>query len=1046
MRYRFQNTYISFFACISVLFVSYAQEDSSFLEIIQKIQELEKNKDPKCYATANRLEDFMYGTPLEENARNFKIEIQKELILYLKKQGSLEAKANNDKVIKAKYLLPVINSLSSFGKNRTGSFLYKFDNKFIEILKKDFDQYSSISYVYRSLLSVEQDALFFPTNDLLSFDKESIPLVNDYVNLVTLVTLKIADNIARNKNLQYITKELIKDSWILVLQQSKKNKKPISIAYLKPNNTIKITNSNHDVIKAVIKQKIASYQKYNQVNASVFLRNVQVYFARQKWPIDSVGSTTLKNYYLESLIQFTNALWKQSESYAIKKNHLLIRVDDVQSALYNFLPSYTNAFEDVTFFPNNQKEKITLESYDLDSFRDSGFHWNLLKYSLADLDKQPLKSLDPNAAELMVEGIAQMGVLALRLAGIYSQENQKKVLDTQDITQGFKQIQSLIDSYNSFAPDTKKTNINSSTSHSEKTYGFEEVNNKTNLHFEHKSADWLNRLIRSYTTSYKEQKIKLAIPPAFGGSGIACEDINGDGLIDVLLLGGFGNKLFLNSEKGNYFKDVTDISNINNWNNQLNSFGEPRQPIIADFNNDGTQDIFITYVNDRHKLYKNIDGTHFEDVSQSANLGGENAVAGPATALDYDNDGLLDIFIGYFGNYIEGTLPILSRDNQNGMPNKLFRNLGNFVFEEIPFTQNTTANSGWTQAIGHTDINQDGLQDIIVGNDFGVNKYYLNSNTGLFKEVSKQLGTDKPSYSMNVGITDLNRDLYPDFYISNIVVMQKDEKYVNPNQDTQMKFDPQKMANIRTIEANDLFLSSVKNNSLNNYNLSTNVGRGYSATGWSWDADFFDYDNDGDEDLYCLNGMNDFSVYSAENPFYFEREERSKTVTYAESNREKNVFFVNDGGELINKASELGVDINSNARSAAYFDYDNDGDLDIIVNNYHDSANMLENKNSNTNNWIKIKLIGDPKVKINRDAIGSSMVLNSKNHKNIWREIHSTTGYLSVHPKVQHFGLGKDTSVNVEIRWSNGERYDIKNLKANISYEISYPNQIRIIQ
>lgn len=141
--------------------------------------------------------------------------------------------------------------------------------------------------------------------------------------------------------------------------------------------------------------------------------------------------------------------------------------------------------------------------------------------------------------------------------------------------------------------------------------------------------------------------------------------------------------------------------------------------------------------------------------------------------------------------------------------------------------------------MGHADINQDGLQDLIIGNDFGVNKYYYNSPSGTFKEVSKQLKTDKPSYTMNVGITDINGDLFPDFYISNIVVMQKDEKYVSPNTTTTMKFDRDKMTRIRTLEANDLFISEVENNSLKSFNLSTNVGRGYAATGWSWDADFF---------------------------------------------------------------------------------------------------------------------------------------------------------------------------------------------------------------
>jgi len=1017
-----------------------AQEASSISEIISKIQELEKKKDPKCYATANRLEDFMYGTPLEEDARNLKIEIQKEIILILKEKGTAKVNESKSNNITKEQLKPIIESISNYKIDADGNYRYQLSKQSIIVLKKDMDQYSSVSYGYRSLLSVEQDLLYIPEASLLSFDDEALQYVNNYINIITLVALKIADNTARNANQNSISKKTLKDSFVKVFNKSKAIEKKIetdSSKKITPSNF----NSNSVVIDEIIKQKIASYEVYNQLASSVFLRNVQVYFAKQKWPVDNTISSELKNYYLESLILFTNEFIKLSNGNAVKDGNSLIRVSNVQTALNSFLPSTINSFEDVTYFPNNLEEKISIESYDLDAFRDSGFHWRILSYSLADLNDSRLKSIDPIAAELLVEGIAMMGVLVLRMAGINSHNENKTVLDNQDINHSFIKIQALINSYDFDAVPNKETQISSAINTSGNTNSFEIFNEKAQIDFEHKSSDWLNRLIRSYTTSYAEGVIKLAIPPAFGGSGVACEDINNDGLIDVLLLGGFGNKLFLNSSEG-VFKDITEISKINKWNEDNSSYGEPRQPIIADFNNDGTQDIFISYVNENHRMLKNIDGKQFEDVSEQTNLGGDNSVAGPATAFDYNNDGLLDIFIGYFGNYVEGVLPTLSRDNQNGMPNKLFKNTGNFVFEEVSFTNDSSSNSGWTQALGHSDINQDGLQDIIVGNDFGVNKYFLNSSDGVFTEVSKELGTDKPSYTMNVGIADLNKDLFPDFYISNIVVMQKDEKYVSPNSETTMKFDPDKMANIRTVEANDLFLSQVTKNQLVNFKLSSNVGRGYSSTGWSWDADFFDYDNDGDVDLYCLNGMNDFSVYSSENPFYFERKEESKTISYAPSSREKNVFFVNDGGELINKAAALGTDLNSNARSASYFDFDEDGDLDIIINNYHEKATLLRNNLSKDNNWVKVKLVGDPEAAINRDAIGSTIILNSENHKNLWREIHSTTGYLSVHPKQQHFGVGTDEKVNLEIRWSNGESFILKNLSVNSSFEITYPDKI----
>ncbi len=1018
-----------------------AQKNASVSEIISKIQALEQHKDPKCYATANRLEDFMYGTPLDEEARNFKISIQKELIYYLKEKSSQLAERDRSEKITAQQLNEVLAEISDYTTSKSGDYLYKLSTGTITIAKRDFDQYSSVSYGYRSLLSVEQDLLMFSESNLRSFNAEALQTANSYINLITLVTLKIADINARKANELTITTKRLSDTWQLILNESKNKNAIVKSKYPSAITSTKAASLNHNVlVKEIISQKLASYEKYNQLSESVFLRNIQVYFARQKWPIDPTTSNELRNYYLESLIQFSSELLKRSDEVALNENAALIRVNHVQQALIPFLPSLTNTFEDVTFFPNSIDQKVKIESYDLDSFRDSGFHWRILGYAFDDLKTKEMRSLDPNAAEQFVEGIAQMGVLVLRLAGEYSHKNQKTVIDQEDLKQAFIQIQHLIDTYD-YNASAKDATVITSASNKAISSGFADVTNDVNILFEHKSSDWLNRLIRGYTVLSSEGVIKLSIPPAFGGSGVACEDINDDGLIDVLLLGGFGNKLFLNTKDGT-FKDITENSGINNWNNETKSFGEVRQPIIADFDNNGTQDIFISYVNDTHHIYSNQGEGNFDDRTETANLGGENAVVGPATAFDYNNDGLLDIFIGYFGNYVAGQLPNLSRNSQNGAPNKLFKNLGDFKFIEVPFTTSTSGNNGWTQALGHADIDQDGWQDVIVGNDFGVNEYYRNNQNGTFSEVSKKLGTDKPSYTMNVGITDLNGDLHPDFYISNIVVMQKDEKYVSPNAETQMKFDPKKMANIRTVEANDLFISTRDKNNLTTYSLSKNVGRGYAATGWSWDADFFDFDNDGDEDLYCLNGMNDFSVYSSENPFYFELEEESKTIRYAESSRERNVFFVNENGQLINHAEDLGADLYSNARSASYLDYDDDGDLDILINNYHEPATLLENKLDKTNNWIKIKLIGDAQNRINRDAIGSSLVVRDVNGLKLWREIHSTTGYLSVHPKQQHFGLGKATEVSVDLLWSNGEKYTVPGLKANKSYNIAYPNII----
>jgi hypothetical protein len=253
-----------------------------------------------------------------------------------------------------------------------------------------------------------------------------------------------------------------------------------------------------------------------------------------------------------------------------------------------------------------------------------------------------------------------------------------------------------------------------------------------------------------------------------------------------------------------------------------------------------------------------------------------------------------------------------------------------------------------------------------------------------------------------------------------------------------MRFDPDKLANLRVVEANDLFLSGQTSDGEASYTLSDRVGRGYSSTGWSWDADFFDADNDGDDDLYVLNGMNEFAVYSSENPYYTDPLDNERRNVYIPVQaKESNVFFVNEGGRLQNASEGSGLDLLGNSRSAAYLDFDRDGDLDVVVNNYHGPAVFYRNDADRLgNNWLALTLIGDVSKGSPLDAIGARVIFTTLNGTRLWREVHGTIGYMSVHPKELHVGLGSETAVSAEIRWPNGEITRIDRLEANRRYRV----------
>ena len=1022
MRFRF----LILVTCLGLAETAAAQVET----IVKSIGDLESVRDPKCYATASRLEDFIYGTPLDVSARVEKIGLQKRLILPIWKQASTDDPSGP---ISAAALAPLLQAAVPAKETSDGSWNVSLPaGGTIRISARDLRQYGSVAYALRAILAVQQDALLQNIR-LTPLDPAAIDSFKKWLDLVTLAALQDADAASRQAGRRDMDAATLRRSWQRVTGPAPAVPAPTATAAA----AARPEAERFATIRAVVAKKLQAFEAYNSLSMPVFLRNLQVYMARHMWPSDAEEGKAFKDAFTEIMVAWTSDVLLESDKRARKARHPFIRVEDVHAALQLYEPHELNQYEDCIYFPLLPKgERVVIEAYDLDSFRDPGIHWLYLSEVLNDPDYKGSLEPDPFAAELLTEGVAQFGVLVLRIAGQIAEKEEVERLSPKHLTSALQDIQRRLDKHASMpAPRPGRSAIASATRLPPPAGSkyFTDVSAASGIDFEHRMSDWLSRFIRSYTVS-EGNTVRLAVPPTFGGGGVAAEDIDEDGDIDVLILSGTGNALYLNDGKGR-FADVAAKAGLA-WRRPDGRGGEPRQPIIADFDNDGRQDILVTYVDDDHRIYRNLGDAKFEDLTAKAGLGGKGLVGGPATALDFDRDGLLDLYVGYFGDYIRGELPTLSRRNTNALPDRLFRNRGNFVFEDVT-AGSGVANPGWAQSVGHLDFDGDGWEDLICGNDFGVNAWYRNLGNGRFQDVSASLGTDKPSYTMNVGITDLNRDGFPDVYISNIVTMDKDEKYVLPDPKTRMKFNPQKMANMRVVEANDLFVSSAAGGKLSRYDQSTAVGRGYRSTGWAWDADFFDFDLDGDDDLYVANGMNEYAVYSSVNPYLTDPKGVPTNAIMPVAEKEMNVFFVNRGGRLVEESEKSGTNLLGNSRSVAYLDMDADGDLDMILNNFNSPAHVYRNDaGGNGNHWLKVRLVGDPQKGVSRDAIGAQLIVDTKNNRNLWREVFSTIGYLSVHPKEQHFGLGADTQATVTVVWPGGAREVYRDLAVDRSYRI----------
>jgi hypothetical protein len=1005
--------------------------------ILDAIAALEGRRDPKCFATASRLEDFMYGTPLSPEARERKIERQRA---FVSRAWDTAASTSPDSVAEdaARAALSAIVDVRPLQDG--GWSVIPADTAVppITIDPTDLRQYGSVAYSLRTLLSVQQDAILGLAGERPPLAPAALDAFVRHLDIVSLASLFLADQEARLTDSATVEAAMIDRAWNALLPEIEEPAPSAAVSAPPPADA-------PSVFADLVGRKISAYQAYNQVSNVLFLRNLQVYFARQPWPSEAEEGAAIRTLFQDLLIRFTIDLIARADTRAALENSAVITLPVLRAELDRVMPHEVNEYEDVIYYPHlPADQRIVIEAYDLDAFRDGGIHWRVIQWALESGELDDLREPDPFAAELVAEGVAQLGVLVLRIAGRLSQEDGAQFLRTTDIQAAAVEVQRLL-AADVEAAKTAGTSwsglaVSAPSDETFDTAFFTDVTQAVGVDAVHRTADWLSRRIRSYTP--KEGNVaNIVIPPAFGGGGIAAADLDGDGDDDLVVLSGAGNRVYENL--GGRLKDVTEASGVAWLRPADKTPAEPRQPIVADFDNDGHRDLVITYVDDDHRIYRNTgEGLVFEDVTERAGLGGRGAVAGPATALDFDRDGLLDLYIGYFGDFVRGALPTLARHNANGTPNQLFHNLGGFRFENVTAGSGVD-DSGWTQAVGHADFDGDGWQDLISGNDFGVNHYYRNNGDGTFTDVSELIGTSKPSYTMNIGIADLNRDRIPDFYISNIVTMDKDQKYVLPSERTRMRFDPDSMANMRVVEANDLFVSGPGSGGLPRYELSQAIGRGRSSTGWAWDADFFDFDNDGDDDLYCVNGMNEFALYSSEHPYYTDPEGNAREVVVPVSDRESNVFFVNQGGRLHNASEASGADLLGNSRSVAYFDLEGDGDLDMAVNNYHGPVVIYRNNaESLGRNWLKVRLIGDPAQGVTRDAIGTVILLDSTTHRNQWRMVASTTGYLSVHPATQHFGLGSDEEALVTVVWPTGATTRVGPVTANQTIEIEMPEPL----
>ncbi|WP_298532338.1 VCBS repeat-containing protein [uncultured Algibacter sp.] len=559
------------------------------------------------------------------------------------------------------------------------------------------------------------------------------------------------------------------------------------------------------------------------------------------------------------------------------------------------------------------------------------------------------------------------------------------------------------------------------------------------LSSESSTITFSNSIIENDTLNY------FNFPFLYLGSGVSAGDINNDGLTDLYFTGNLvSNKLYLN--KGNLkFEDITESAGITGDSRWYSG------TTMADVNNDGYLDIYLSVSgksgNSTNQLYINNKNNTFTE--QAAKYGiADSSKSIQSTFFDYNNDGLLDLFVANYPNVLvsQGNMYYKRFMDLNKFEDSghLYRNNGDNTFSDVT-TDAGVQNFGLTLGLIASDFNNDGNTDLYLSNDFNVPDYfYLNNGDGTFSEVSGETSRQTSMFGMGIDASDFNNDGLTDFL--QVDMTPGDYKRSKTNmasmspsafyQAIKLGFNHQYMQN-----------SLQLNNGISNKNLPlfSNIARyaGMATTDWSWGALFADFDNDGFKDVFISNGVkrdvNNNDVNEAYKAEAFFGAKKNKDFTKMPSTPISNYAFKNNGDFSFTKTTEKwGLDKKGFSNGFSTSDLDNDGDLDLIVNNMDAVASIYINEsNSKENNYLRIKLTGN---KLNPSGLGSKVTIKTDNTLQT-QELTLTRGYQSSVEPIIHFGLGNSYLINeINITWPDGYTQTLSNIKANQLLEIDYNN------
>lgn len=544
----------------------------------------------------------------------------------------------------------------------------------------------------------------------------------------------------------------------------------------------------------------------------------------------------------------------------------------------------------------------------------------------------------------------------------------------------------------------------------------------------------------------------------YTGAGVAAGDVNNDGLVDLYFSGNENSgRLYIN--KGNFkFEDVTEKAGLitNRWCTGVS---------MVDINQDGWLDIYVNvagspkFGNTANLFYINKGNGTFTEEATKYGIA-DIRLTMNASFFDYDKDGDLDLFL--ITNPADervsnvNTITEIQQYGESPGTDILYRNNGNETFSDVS-KQAGILKEGYSLGSAISDVNNDGWPDIYVSNDFLTSDIlYINNKNGTFIDKTHESLKHTSFASMGTDVADFNNDGLPDIFTLDMLPESNyRKKMIIPSGSydkfqllLQKGYEPQYSRNALQLNNGDGTFSDIA--------FLSHV----SSTDWSWSSLFADYDNDGDKDLMVTNGFyrdlgdQDYIHYQAKlkNPMGTQsakREQKLKAVKALANIPLKDYLFENnDDLTFTKRTDEWGFDEPGFSNGACYADLDNDGDLELVINQFNSNAKIFKNNGNELlkNNYLTIKLKGKQP---NIQAIGAKVYVYTKGQSESSRmqvqELNPYRGYESSMEPVFHFGIGKNIAIDsIKIVWPDGTLQKEFNVKSNQVVNILYAGAANI--